>query len=150
DLVARAGNTMVGYSADILTLVGYAISTTFLAIYLLADTVRARGLLFAMVPRNYHIKLARILIELKVIVGGYMRRQLITSVAIAVCTLGVLEAFRVDGALALALFAGMTDIIPFVGGYVASLPAILAVTSRGTGAVLIVFFLMFAYQEFES
>jgi predicted PurR-regulated permease PerM len=150
DLVVRAGNALVGYSADILTTVGYAISTTFLAIYLLADPVRARGLVFAMVPRHYHIKLARIFIELKVIVGGYMRGQLITSVAIAVFMFGALEAFRVDDALALALFAGITDVIPFVGGYVASLPAIVAVSSSGTAAVLIMTALMFAYQEFES
>ena len=150
NLVTRAGNTMVGYSSDLLTIAGYAISTTFLAIYLLADPVRARGLVFAMVPRHYHIKLARILIELKVIVGGYMRGQLITSVAIAVFTFGVLTAFRVDDALALALFAGMTDIIPFIGGYVASLPAVVAVTGSGMAAVVIVFLLMFAYQEFES
>jgi hypothetical protein len=44
----------------------------------------------------------------------------------------------------------MTDIIPFIGGYVASLPVVVAVTSRGTGAVVIVCILMFAYQEFES
>ncbi|HSR97287.1 MAG TPA: AI-2E family transporter [Kofleriaceae bacterium] len=150
DLVLRAGNTMVGYSADILTMVGYAISTTFLAIYLLADPVRSKGLIYAVVPRNHHIKLARILLELKVIVGGYMRGQLITSVAMAVFTFGVLTAFRVDDALPLALFAGMTDIIPFVGGYVASLPVILAVTPQGLAAVVIVFLLMFAYQEFES
>ncbi len=150
DLVLRAGNTLVGYSADILTLVGYAISTTFLAIYLLADPVRARGLLFSVVPRHHHIKLARILIELKVIVGGYMRGQLITSVAIAVFTFGVLEAFRVDDALALALFAGLTDVIPFIGGYVASAPVIIAVTGEGLGAAIIATILMVAYQEFES
>lgn len=150
DLVLRAGNTMVGYSADILTMVGYSISTTFLAIYLLADPVRSKGLIYAVVPRHHHIKLARILLELKAIVGGYMRGQLITSVAMAAFTFGVLTAFRVDDALPLALFAGMTDIIPFVGGYVASLPVILAVTPQGFAAVVIVFILMFAYQEFES
>lgn len=150
DLVVRAGNTMVGYSSDILTVVGYAISTTFLAIYLLADPVRSKGLIYAIVPRHHHLKLARILLELKAIVGGYMRGQLITSVAIAVFAFAVLTAFRVDDALPLALFAGMTDIIPFVGGYVASIPAILAVTPSGTAAVIIVFILMFAYQEFES
>ena len=150
DLVLRAGNTVVGYSADILTLTGYAISTTFLAIYLLADPIRARGLLFAVVPRTHHIKLARILIELKVIVGGYMRGQLITSVAIAVFTFGVLEAFRVDDALALALFAGLTDVIPFIGGYVASAPVVISVTGSGLPAVIIASVLMFAYQEFES
>src|ERR1043165_8414435 len=150
DLVVRAGNTMVGYSSDILTVVGYSISTTFLAIYLLADPVRSKGLIYAIVPRNHHIKLARILRELKAIVGGYMRGQLITSVAMAVFTFGVLTAFRVDDALPLALFAGMTDLIPFVGGYVASLPVILAVTPQGFAPVVIVFILMFAYQEFES
>jgi predicted PurR-regulated permease PerM len=150
DLVVRAGNTMVGYSSEILTVVGYSISTTFLAIYLLADPVRSKGLIYAMVPRNHHIKLARILLELKAIVGGYMRGQLITSVAIAVFTFGVLTAFRVDDALPLALFAGMTDIIPFVGGYVASIPVILAVTPSGLGAVVIATVLMIAYQEFES
>jgi predicted PurR-regulated permease PerM len=150
DLVVRAGNTMVGYSADILTMVGYAISTTFLAIYLLADPVRSKGLIYAVVARHHHVKLARILLGLKVIVGGYMRGQLITSVAIAVFTFGVLTAYRVDDALPLALFAGMTDIIPFIGGYVASLPVILAVTPSGLAAVVIVFLLMFAYQEFES
>ena len=150
DLVTRAGNAMVGYSQEILTLTGYAISTTFLAIYLLADPVRAKGLVYSVVPRHHHIKLARILLELKVIVGGYMRGQLITSVAMAVFAFTVLTIFRVDDALALALFAGMTDIIPFVGGYVASVPCIVAVSSAGTGAVIIVFILMFAYQEFES
>jgi predicted PurR-regulated permease PerM len=150
DLVLRAGNALVGYSSHILTLAGYAISTTFLAIYLLADPVRARGLVFAMVPRHHHIKLARVLIELKVIVGGYMRGQLVTSVAMAVFTFGLLSAFRTDDALALALFAGITDVIPLVGGYVASVPVIIAVAGSGPVAVAIVFLLMVAYQEFES
>jgi len=150
DLMSRAGTAMVGYSSEVFTIIGYSISTTFLAIYLLADPVRTKGLVYAIVPRHHHIKLARILIELKVIVGGYMRGQLITSVAMAVFTFGVLSVFRVDDALALALFAGMTDIIPFIGGYVASIPVIVAVAGSGTGAVAIVFVLMFAYQEFES
>ena len=150
NVVARASSAMVSYSSDLLTFVGYAVSTTFLAIYLLADPVRTKGLIYAVVPRHHHIKLARILIELKVIVGGYMRGQLITSVAMAVFAFAVMRVYRVDDALALALFAGMTDIIPFIGGYLASLPAILAVAPNGFAAVIIVFVLMFAYQEFES
>ena len=49
DVVSRAGNTMVGYSSDVLTMLGFAVSTTVLAIYLLVDPVRARGLVYAMV-----------------------------------------------------------------------------------------------------
>lgn len=150
DLVVRGGNTMIGYSADILTMIGYGISTMFLSIYLLADPVRAKGILYAIVPRHYHIKLARILLELKVIVGGYMRGQLITSVAIFAFVFGLLSIYNVENALALALFAGLTDIIPFVGGYIASAPAIIAVIPFGSTSIILVTILMIAYQEFES
>ena len=131
DLVTRAGNTLVGYSSQLFTLFGYAISTTFLAIYLLADPSRSKGLIYALVPRNHHLKLAKILLELKVIVGGYMRGQLITSLSIAVFVFTLLTLLGADNALAIALFAGLTDIIPFVGGYIASTPAVIAVSPQG-------------------
>ena len=150
DLVVKAANNMIGYSSDLLTIIGYGISTLFLSIYLLADPVRSKGLLYAVVPRHYHIKLASILLELKVIVGGYMRGQLITSVAIFVFVFVLLTIYGVENALALALFAGLTDIIPFVGGYIASAPAIIAVIPFGSTSITLVTILMFAYQEFES
>lgn len=150
DLVLKAGNVLLGYSAAILSVIGYAVTTVFLALYLLADPGRAKSLLYAMVPRTYHVKLARILIELKTIVGGYMRGQLITSVAITIFTFVLLSALHVDDALALAMFAGLTDVIPFVGGYVASAPAVISVAPLGTGIMLMVAALMFLYQEFES
>jgi predicted PurR-regulated permease PerM len=150
DLVVKAGNTLLGYSSQILTGIGYAITTLFLSLYLLADPGRAKGVVYTLVPRHHHVKLAKILIELKTIVGGYMRGQLITSVAITVFTFVLLTVFKVDDALALAMFAGLTDVIPFVGGYLASAPAIVSVSGRGGGAMVIVAVLMFLYQEFES
>ena len=149
-LMLNAGNQMLAYSQELLTMIGYGISTMFLSIYLLADPVRSKGLLYAVIPRHYHIKLARILLELKVIVGGYMRGQLITSVAIFGFVFVLLTVYGVDNALALALFAGMTDIIPFVGGYIASAPAIIAVIPFGSTSIILVTVLMFGYQEFES
>lgn len=150
DLVVRAGNELLSYSTQIVAAIGYAITTLFLSIYLLADPSRAKALLYAVVPRQYHVKLARILIELKTIVGGYMRGQLITSVAITVFTFGLLTAFHVREALALAMFAGLTDVIPFIGGYLASAPAIVSVSGQGGFSIAIVAVAMFLYQEFES
>ena len=150
DLMVRAGTGLVGYSQDILTAVGYAITTIFLAIYLLADPRHAKATLYAAVPRSYHVKLARILVELKIIVGGYMRGQLITSAAIFVFMFALLTLLRVDNALSIAVFAALTDVIPFIGGYLASAPAVLSVWSRGTATMLVVLALMVLYQEFES
>ena len=147
---AKAGSLMIGFSTTLFEAIGYGISTLFLAIYLLADPARSKGLAYAVVPRHHHVKLAKILLELKVIVGGYMRGQLITSLSIAVFVFALLTAFGADNALALALFAGLTDIIPFVGGYVASTPVVIAVAPHGTTTTLIVLGLMVLYQEFES
>jgi len=149
-LVVRAGDALFGYSADILTAIGYAVTTIFLALYLLAEPRRAQAVLYSLVPRHHHVKLAQVMVGLKKIVGGYMRGQLITSVAITTFTFGLLTAFKVDDALAIATFAGLTDVIPFIGGYVASAPAIAAVSGKGAAALLIVAGAMFAYQEFES
>jgi predicted PurR-regulated permease PerM len=150
NLLARSTQAVVAYSSEVLAIVGYGITALVLAIYLLADPIRARGAVYAVVPRNFHVKLAVILRELKLIVGGYMRGQLITSAAIGAFVFVLLTAFGVDDAFALAVFAALTDVIPFVGGYIASAPVILAVSGSGAGAMVGVTALMFAYQEFES
>lgn len=150
DIGARAGAVVLGYSTKLLAAVGYGITTLFLAIYLLADPVRSKGLLYSVVSRHHHVKLAKILLELKQIVGGYMRGQLITSLSISAFVFLLLTALGADNALAIALFAGLTDIIPFVGGYIASTPVIVAVTPQGPTVTLIVVAIMVVYQEFES
>jgi putative heme transporter len=150
NLVTSAGKAMIGFSTQLFMVIGLGISTLFLAIYLLADPVRAKGLIYAMVARHHHVKLAKILLELKVIVGGYMRGQLITSLSIAVFVFILLTVTGADNALPIALFAGLTDIIPFVGGYVASTPVVFAVLPNGTTTIIVVVGLMILYQEFES
>ena len=149
-VMASAGQRLIGYSSDVLAAIGYGVTTIFLALYLLAEPKRANGVLYAFVPRHHHVKLAKILLELEVIVGGYMRGQLITSVSISVFMFAMLSAFRVDDALAIAIFAGLTDIIPFVGGILASAPAVFATAAVGNWQMLVVAILCFLYQEVEN
>ncbi len=150
DLMARAGSSLLGYSTAIVTALGFALTTMFLAIYLLADPVRSKGAIYAVVSRRHHVKLARILFELEIIVGGYMRGQLITSGAITLFVFILLKIFGVENALAIAIFAGLTDVIPFVGGLIASAPVVAAVAGSGSLAMIVVASIMLAYQEFES
>ena len=137
-------------SASMAEVIGYGITALFLTVYLLADRERMQGVLYAMLPRRFHVRAARVLISLEAIVGGYIRGQVITSVLIAIFTFTLLSVLRVPDALALAAFAGLTDVIPFVGGILATAPAALAGLSRGTGVTVAVLVLMVAYQEFES
>jgi predicted PurR-regulated permease PerM len=57
---------------------------------------------------------------------------------------------RVPNAVALAVFAALTDVIPFVGGLLATMPAVLVASSQGSAVTVIVLAAMIGYQEFES
>lgn len=147
---ARIQNNLVSYSPHIVTGLGWAVTTLVLSFYLLADGKRMQGALYAVVPRDYHMRLARILQNLEVIVGGYMRGQLITSAAIGVFTFALLVICKVPNALSLALFAAVADVIPFIGGLLATAPAVLSALSRGVTVGIVVLAALFVYQEFEN
>ena len=148
--VGRIEGDLVSYSPRVVTALGWAVTTLFLSFYLLADGKRTQGAVYAIVPRDYHMRLARILQNLEGIVGGYMRGQLITSAAIGTFTFVVLAAFRIPNALSLALLAAVVDVIPFIGGLLATAPAVLSALSRGWPVAVAVLLLLFAYQEFEN
>lgn len=141
---------LVGYSSDAVTVLGYAATTFFLAFYLLADGKRTQGALYAVVPRRFHMRLARIIHNLEAIVGGYMRGQAVTSVALAAFVFLLLSVCGVRNAVALALFAALMDVLPFVGGLLAAIPVVLTALGHGQGAGAIVLISMFVYQEFEN
>jgi putative heme transporter len=149
-MVERAGDTLLGYSTQLLQLIGYGITCLFLAFYLLADGNRAQGAVYLFVPRRYHLRLSRVLLNLQTIVGGYMRGQLITSGCIFAFTFALLTLFQVPNALSISVFAAVVDLIPFVGGVFATVPAsLMALTVSPTVAVIVTVVLV-VYQEFES
>jgi predicted PurR-regulated permease PerM len=126
------------------------VSGVFLALYTMIDRDRLRGGLFAVVPRSHHIRLSRVLLNLETIVGGYIRGQIITSGLMAVFVFALLTACRIPNAIALAVFAGMADVLPYIGTFLSVGPATLAALSRGPGIAVIVLVAMLAYEELES
>jgi predicted PurR-regulated permease PerM len=147
---ARIESYLFGYSSEAIRVLGYFATTFALSFYLLADGKRMQGALYAVVPRDYHMRLARIVHNLETIVGGYMRGQLITSVAIGAFTFLLLVICRVPNALPLALFAALADVIPVVGGILAAGLAVLSALPQGLPLVTVVLVSMLVYMEFET
>jgi predicted PurR-regulated permease PerM len=148
--LAHAEAYLLSYSTQAARVIGYGATSLVLSFYLLAEAQRTHGMVFAMVPRDYHIRLARILQKLELIVGGYMRGQFITSAAISVYVFALLVICRVPNALSLALFAAVVDVIPFVGGFLVIAPAVLVALSRGLPVAGVVLVALLVYMEFES
>jgi putative heme transporter len=144
------GATAFAYSVRVIAAAAYGVSALFLALYIMIDRDRLRGGLFAVVPRSHHVRLSRIMMNLETIVGAYIRGQVITSLLMAVFTFVLLKACGVENALALAVFAGLADVLPYIGALLSVGPAFLAALARGPVIAAAVLVLMLAYEEFES
>ncbi len=137
-------------SVRIAETIAYGVGAVFLSLYMLIDRDRLRGALFAIVPRTQHIRLSRITLNLERIVGGYIRGQVITCVLMGVFMFILLTAFGVKSALALAVLAGVADVLPYIGIFLVLGPAILATLSLGPVVTTTVTIAILIYEEIES
>ncbi len=149
-LIGSSATFALAASVRLAGIVAYGVGSIFLALYVMLDRDRLRGSLFALVPRTHHITLSRILLNLEKIVGGYIRGQVITCAAMAIFMFALLSAFGVKSALALAVFAGIADVLPYIGGLLALIPAALVTLPLGLLATGSVTAAILVYQEIES
>ncbi|MFZ6744456.1 AI-2E family transporter [Undibacterium sp. JH2W] len=140
----------MAFSRGFFEIIAYGAGSFFLALYIMIDRDRLRGALFAVIPRAHHIKLARIMLNLETIVGGYVRGQVLTCTMMTVFLFILLSACGVPNAIAIAAFGGIMDVLPFVGIFLTMLPAVLAALAIGGVAATVVFVLLLCYEEFES
>ncbi len=149
-LLAPLAGGALGYAGAAAQVAVLALTVVVMTVYMLADQERIRGFAFALLPRGYHVRAARILLDMGVIVGGYMRGQALTSLAMGAVVFVVLAATGTPNALALAAFAALADLIPLVGGFLVLIPATLAALAGGPLAAAIVFGVILAYQQVEG
>ncbi len=150
ELLVNVAKAALASAPDVIEGAGYCAISIFLGLYLLVERDRLRGAAFSLVPRTHHVRLSRVLLNLEVIVGGYLRGQVITSVMAAVFTFIVLTVAHVPSAIAIATFAGIGDVLPYIGTFLACGPAVLAALSHSTTSAIVVLIVLAAYQEFES
>jgi predicted PurR-regulated permease PerM len=149
-LAKTSAGAALEYSSRIIEIIAYLVTAVFLALYILIDRDRLRGGLFALVPRSHHIRLSRVLLNLETIVGGYIRGQALTSALMAGFAFVLLSVCRVHNALAIAVFAALADVLPYIGVFLSVGPALGAALSRGPAIAIIVLLAMLAYEELES
>ena len=150
DLVKMAASNALEYSSRAVAVIVYSLSSIFLALYIMIDRDRLRGALFLVVPRSHHIRLSRIMLNLETIVGGYIRGQVITSVFMAIFVFILLKTCDIPNALAISVFAGVADVLPYIGALLSVGAAVLAALPRGPDIIMVVFVLMLTYETIEN
>jgi len=149
-LLAPLAAGALGYAGAAAQLVVLTLAVVVMTLYMLADQERIRGFAFALLPRAYHVRAARILLDMGTVVGGYMRGQALTSLAMGLVVFAVLAATGTPNPLALAAFAALADLVPLVGGFLVLIPVALAALAQGPLTAALVFGVILAYQQVEG
>lgn len=145
-----SGRAAIDYTQRVATIIFSIVTIIVLTAYLLADTPRLGNFASQFIAPNRKEEAEKLFWSLTRVVGGFLRGQAITSLAIGVFTFVVLRIVGVPNPLAFAVLAAFADVIPLIGALIAIVPPVAAALQESATQALIVFVALFLYQQFED
>src|SRR4051812_993967 len=121
-----------------------------LAIYFVAEGERVYNWLLAFLPEKHRRKMAQASEEITSVASHYMAGQFITSVLCAVYAFVVLKILHVPNAALLAVMAGIFDVLPLIGFFLFTIPAVAIAFTVSPGVAALVAVLYLAYHLLEN
>jgi predicted PurR-regulated permease PerM len=110
----------------------WVIFVLVVAFYLVRDTHRIVEQVEQLAPPGYRQDVTRLRKEIAQVWNAFLRGQLVLGTAMAVATAVVDTAIGLPYAWALGLFAGIMELVPNIGPYIAAVPAVLLALIRGS------------------
>ncbi|GIN41658.1 MULTISPECIES: AI-2E family transporter [Heyndrickxia] len=122
----------------------------FILFYMLNDRDRFVPNVTRFFPKSKEKEIRSVLHDMDKALGGYIQGQLIVSSVVGILLLIGYLIIGLDYALILALFGMATNVIPFLGPFIAATPAIIVAFFQNPIMALYVIIVMFAAQQIES
>ncbi len=128
----------------------YVVVVLALAVYLIVDGPRALNWLILYIPAAERGKFSEALSQISRLVSSYVAGQCLVSAFCATYLFVVLQILGVPMALLLGLIAGICDILPIIGFFIAVFMAMAIGFSISPATALLIFVLYGAYHLFEN
>ena len=106
--------------------------TLFFAIYMSLDSYKFRPWFLSTIPEPYRPEIAQLLDRLRRMWRAYFGGQLILMLTIGTMTWIGNTALGLPGAFALAFIAGVMELIPNLGPFLAAVPAVIVALMQGS------------------
>ncbi len=118
--------------------------------YMTVDEQALKRMLRSTIPVKYQPYFTYIVNRMQEKIGLWLRGQLLLSFIIFILTLIVLTIAGVKYALVLALFAGITEIIPYIGPFIGLVPAVFIAFTQSPMLALIILIAYLIIQQLEN
>ncbi len=156
-IIEQAGNRLLSFSSEIFSLsVGIFsgivsfIIVLVMAFYMLIREDGIRHFIVSITPERHKEYAADLVGRINTTIGKWMQGQMMLMVIIFVLDLTALSILGIPYALALAFFAGIMEIIPYIGPIISSVPAIVIGFVISPLHGILVLLLYIAIQQFEN
>ena len=126
------------------------IATLMLSFYWILDGQRALQTLYFLVPIRQRDGVRDLVKAVEAKVGAYVRGQIILCFIVGIMALVAYLLIGLPNALALALFAGIMEIVPFLGPAIGAIPAIILAMSISFETVIWVIVASVIIQQLEN
>lgn len=140
------------YSTTIGFISGFiALLTVFvLTFYMLLEKDSIKNFIQQTIPIDSHEKIVIILKKISEKMGGWLRGQVFLMLAVGILDGIALAVLGVPYALVLALWGGLTEVIPFIGPWLGLVPAFLVALTISPVKAIIVLVVFVLIQQLEA
>lgn len=146
EFASRLAAVVVGLLSQVFSL----ILAPFLAFYILRDSGALVRAATAWLPSSSRRHVLELLQRVNRVVGGFVRGQLMVSVAVG-CVVAIgLSLLGVRYAVVLGVFAGLADVVPYFGPIISAVPAVALGLMESPLTALWVVLLLVAVQQLEG
>ncbi|HEX5504488.1 MAG TPA: AI-2E family transporter [Thermomicrobiales bacterium] len=122
----------------------------FITVYLLTDRERLTAFFVGLVPARRRRDALDTLGQMRHQVSGYVLGQAIRSATVGAFTFVLLLILGIPSAFPLAVFAGLADIIPLFGAWIAGIPPVVVALAVSPAKALIIVVAFVVYLFFED
>lgn len=122
-----------------------------IAFYVLVDLPRLGRRVRALIPPDRRPEVIEVATQLHLVVGGFVRGQLLVALFVGLATSAGLAAVGLPFWLLVGVVAGVTNVIPLVGPFVAgTLGVSIALVTDGVGTAVLVLAVMLVVQQLDN
>ncbi len=150
DLGTKALGKTINFTHDVLEAILNGIFILFLTSYFVIEADKMWPQLLLWLPPHRREKAATLIRPLESRLGGYVRGQVLVSVAVAIILGTGLTLLQVKYSLILGLIAGLMNIVPFVGSIITCVFSIVVAANQSPMLGLATFGLFAFEQWLES
>lgn len=150
DLFASVTDNVVGFAGAVANILLIFVTIPFLLFYLLKDAAKLPDALVVFLPQEHKEEGKKIVRSLDRTLSAYIQGIIIVSLAVGVMAYVGFRIIGLNFALTLALVAAITNVVPFFGPFIGTIPAVIVGFGQSPLMALKVLAVIIIAQQVES